>query len=168
MYKWRDGRFVPVSAGDFIKLLIIIGMQGPHDSIPKSKVESVVPSEILMVHIVVHRGVDPPSDPRPVKSPGVKFIPYVAVDIVDDHEQKEKTDMQNMYGDGKEENGQDASFNDGLERMKGIGCPWRGICGPVMHKVEYPEHLWMMHQPVGPVEISIMHDCHDGENTPEV
>jgi hypothetical protein len=52
--------------------------------------------------------------------------------------------------------------------MKGIGCPWRWIGRLVVHQMKEIEKLFVVHDSVHPIKISIVHQKHDGENRPKI
>lgn len=92
----------------------------------------------------------------------------MSVNIVDDHEKEKDQDMKFMDGDGKKENNQDASFNECLQGVEGIGRPGGWIGRLVVNQVKEFEQLFMVHHAVHPVKIGVMHEEHDGEDGPKV
>jgi hypothetical protein len=60
-------------------------MQGFHPSIPPGKIQSVIPFKKLVVHIMVHRCVEPFEEPVPVKAPGKDLKTQMTIHIVNGH-----------------------------------------------------------------------------------
>ena len=68
--------------------------------------------------------------------------------------------MEVVYGNCEKKNGNDARLYVGFERMKCISNPWRWIYRTVVNEVKDLKNLWVMHDPVRPVEISIVNNEH--------
>ena len=109
---------------------------------------------------MVHRGIDPLSQPVLAESFRVEFPTQVTVYIVDDHEQEKEDQVEKMYRDRENENEEDTGFQDGFQRMEGIGRKGTGIGRLVMHQVDVLENPGMMDEPVHPVEVGIMYQGH--------
>jgi len=82
----------------------------------------------------------------------------VTVYIVDDHEEKKERQVVKSYRKSEEEYYYNTHFHDGFEGMEGIGCPGGGIGGLMVNKVKIPEDAGVMHEAMGPVEVSIMQE----------
>ncbi len=67
--------------------------------------------------------VYPFSKPVLTESLGIKFPTKMSVNIISDRKEEEDEKMQFMYGNGKQEYHEDPDFDDGFQRMEGIGCP---------------------------------------------
>jgi hypothetical protein len=152
----------------FFILCIIILSQGSHPTVPEQEIKAVIALEILVVLVVANGSVDPSSYPGFVKILGVKLPAQVSVNIVNDHEKEKDQQMKFMDGNGKKENYQDTGFNDGLQRVEGIGCPGGWIGRLVVNQVKKPEQVFLVHHAVHPVKISVVHEEHDGEGGPEI
>lgn len=47
----------------FFKLFVIIRTNGTHQPVPEEEVEAIIAFEILVVHIMIDRGIDPFAEP---------------------------------------------------------------------------------------------------------
>ncbi len=117
---------------------------------------------------MANASIDPSANKGFVKILGVKFPAKVSVNIVYDHENEKDQYMKFMDGDGKKKNNQDTGFNDCLQRVEGIGGPGGWIRRLVVNQVKEFEQLFLVHQAVHPVKISVVHEEHDGEGGPEI
>jgi hypothetical protein len=116
-----------------------------------------------VVLVVANGGIDPSSYTGFMKILWVKLPAQVSVNIVDNHEKEKDQYMKFMDGNGKNENNQDAGFNKCLQRMEGIGRPGGWIGRLVVNQVKKFEQLFMVHHPVHPVKIGVVHEEHDGQ-----
>lgn len=89
--------------------------------------------------VVRHAGVDPLAEPVAFQPPGPKLIAQVTVDVVHDLEQHKQAEQAHMYWKQKGSQRNDARFQDRLDRVKCIGCPWRWIGGAVVDQMNKPE-----------------------------
>jgi hypothetical protein len=121
-----------------------------------------------MVLVVANGSIDPSSYPGFMKILWVKLPAKMPVNIVDDHEKEKDQYVKFMDGDGKKENKQDASFNERLQGVEGIGRPGGWIGRLVVNQVKEFEQLFMVHHAVHPVKIGIVHEEHDGEDGPKI
>lgn len=77
-------------------------------------------------------------------------------DIPDNHVQKEKGHNNRMQGYCEHHNGKDQCLYQRFPWMKRIGRPRRGIGRFMMHTMNMPENLLMVHEPVCPIEVEVV------------
>lgn len=109
--------------GHRFKAFIIILMKGIHQAVPPGEIQPVIPFEILVMHIVVDRGIEPLEEPVTVEAPGKQLKAQVAINIIDRHEDQERKNMDEMYRECKGEDINDPRFDDGFRGLKGKGSP---------------------------------------------
>jgi hypothetical protein len=76
--------------------------------------------------------------------------------------------VEEVNRDGKNEHDKDPRFHDRFQRVKGISRKWTGIGRFMMDQVNRPEYRGIVHQPVHPVKISIVHDGHNRESNNKI
>lgn len=145
------------------KAFFIIRTNSPHQPVPEQEIQTIIPFEILVVHIMVHRSIDPFAQPVFTESLWIQFPAQVPVHIINDHEQEKENQVIEMNRNAKYKNEEDAGFQDRFQRMEGVGGKGAGIGGLVMHQVDQFKNTGMMNGPVHPVKIGIMNNRHDGE-----
>jgi hypothetical protein len=62
-----------------------------------------------------------------------------------------------MNGDGKSKNHKNSGFYNGLCGLKSKRCPWRRVGGLVVDVVKKLENSGVMHTPMSPIKIGVMH-----------
>ena len=109
------------------KTFIIIRPDGSHHTVPEQEIQTIVSFEILVVHIMIHRSIDPFTQPMLTESLWIEFPTQVSVHIINDHEKEEKNQVVEMNGDGENKNQKDARFQNSFQRMEGISGKRTGI-----------------------------------------
>src|SRR5258705_1840717 len=113
-----------------------------------------------MMQVMIYRGVDPFTKPILVKTFWVDLVSRMTVHIINNRKQKENWQMKTVYGNCKKENCCNSNLYNSFQRMKCISGPRRRINRLVMYKMKYLKNFWMMHYPVCPIEIGVIHDEH--------
>lgn len=131
-------------------------MISSHPAVPKIEIDAEIMIGAKVVDVVVGRGVVPKGPAAGGKSFGEKLKSQMAPDIKRDHVAKEEGQGQGMAGNQYDGQGQDPALGHGLQGIKGIGRQGRRVQGQMMNLVDLAVDTGHMHQPVGPIEVSIV------------
>ena len=80
--------------------------------------------------------------------------------IIHKADNKKPHQVNAMDRNRKKKDNKNEGFNNCLQRVKGVSCPRGGIRGFMMNKMHHFKKPGMVHDPVGPIKISIMHYNH--------
>jgi hypothetical protein len=89
-----------------------------HQPVPPGKIQTIIALKILVVHIVVHRSIEPLEEPVPVESLWKNFKAQVAIHIIQGHEDQERKKVYEMDREAKSKNINDRRFYKRLRRLK--------------------------------------------------
>ena len=136
----------------------IVGMFGAHQAIPDPEIESIVPFELAVVHIVMDGGVEYFEEEGAPEAARHDLVSQVAIYVDDEARNCEQGDGEHMNGEDQCDHQQYGAFGPGFEKMERIGGPGGGVCGAMMQRVGEPENFFMMEKAVHPIEIGVMYD----------
>jgi hypothetical protein len=141
-----------------VKSFFILCVVGSHPPIPEVEIEAVISPKILMMHGVICRRIEKFTQPGAKKPRGENLKPavpkYVEGDLPD-HEKKKGQRMDRIKDKNEWEN---SCLHHRFPRIEGVGGPGSRIDRDMMSLVHQGEKPPMMHEPVGPIEISIVNE----------